>query len=400
MIRNHEQWVYWVISDEDYKNDWSVLKIRKSAMILTHRAFMTVLAFLINLLSPRVQESLAAKLECRETHERIWVFLEQFLIVNLLDEILMKWFKKFGNIIGDSESRRNWEWWERRAIAINIFGLCALGFEEQPREETSRQADCTSKVAWSLVRKFASSKPKITTFYSPVKAPETQNIVWLLWIRELRCTMLSKGDSSSDTFDTLKGSKTPQATYRDREVQINEEAQVVHDLDLFVTVQFLDEKGSPAVPLLQKLCSKTRIFIWVENEETPQLAKMCGKTLSCIMDNSGLLFASRLSSYSSSWLSSTSRSTDQCNCSRELGTFSYPVTTRSDNHACGKPMLTDPDKQATGNREPATEMNKEDPTQGIPIWLQPFTVNLRGPGDTCARTFLCKREVRFGRWCF
>ena len=31
------------------------------------------------------------------------------------------------------------------------------------------------------------------------------------------------------------------------------------------------------------------------------------------------------------------------------------VTTRSDKHACGKPMLTDLDKQATGNREPAYE---------------------------------------------
>ena len=39
-------------------------------------------------------------------------------------------------------------------------------------------------------------------------------------------------------------------------------------------------------------------------------------------------------------------------------------------------MLTDPDKQATGNREPANEMNKEDPTQGIPVRSQPFTVNL------------------------
>ena len=39
-------------------------------------------------------------------------------------------------------------------------------------------------------------------------------------------------------------------------------------------------------------------------------------------------------------------------------------------------MLTDPDEQATENREPANEMNKEDPTQGIPVWLQPFTVNL------------------------
>ena len=39
-------------------------------------------------------------------------------------------------------------------------------------------------------------------------------------------------------------------------------------------------------------------------------------------------------------------------------------------------MLTDHDKQATGNREPADEMNMEDPTHGIPVWLQPLTVNL------------------------
>ena len=39
-------------------------------------------------------------------------------------------------------------------------------------------------------------------------------------------------------------------------------------------------------------------------------------------------------------------------------------------------MLTGYDKQATGNREPANEMNKEDPTQGILVWLQPFTVKV------------------------
>ena len=39
-------------------------------------------------------------------------------------------------------------------------------------------------------------------------------------------------------------------------------------------------------------------------------------------------------------------------------------------------MLTDHDKQATENREPANDMNKEDPTQGIPVWLQSVTVNL------------------------
>ena len=45
--------------------------------------------FLIKLLSPRVQESLAAKLECREIHVRIRVLLGNVLIVNMLNEILM-----------------------------------------------------------------------------------------------------------------------------------------------------------------------------------------------------------------------------------------------------------------------------------------------------------------------
>ena len=34
-----------------------------------------------------------------------------------------KWFKKFGDIIGYSENRRNWEKWERRTIAVNTFIL-------------------------------------------------------------------------------------------------------------------------------------------------------------------------------------------------------------------------------------------------------------------------------------
>ena len=115
-------------------------------------------------------------------------------------------------------------------------------------------------------------------------------------------------------------------------VQINEEAQVlVHDLDLFVTVQFLDE--TLAVLSLHKLCSKRGYSSEWKNRETPQLTKN-GKSLSCTMDNLVPLVVSRLSSYSSSILSSTSKSTDQSNYSRKLGTLSDPVTTRSDKHAC------------------------------------------------------------------
>ena len=89
-----------------------------------------------------------------------------------------------------------------------------------------------------------------------------------------------------------------------------------------------------------------------KNGETPRLTKH-GKTITCTMANFVPLVVPGLSSSSSSSLSSTSRSTDQSNYSRKLGTLLDTVTTRSDKHACGNPMLTDPDKQATGNREPA-----------------------------------------------
>ena len=57
-------------------------------------------------------------------------------------------------------------------------------------------------------------------------------------------------------IDTLRRSKNPTCDLpRPGAVHINEYAQVsVHDLDLFVTVQLLDE--TPAVLLLHQLCSE------------------------------------------------------------------------------------------------------------------------------------------------
>ena len=75
------------------------------------------------------------------------------------------------------------------------------------------------------------------------------------------------------------------------------------------------------------------------------------------------------------------------------------MTTRRAKNACGKPMQTNPDMQASGSRGSAhteNEMNKEHPTQGVPVWLQLFTVNLQDL-ERCARTFLRKRDLRFGR---
>ena len=69
----------------------------------------------------RVQGSLAAILECCEIHENIWVFLETFLIDNMLDEIMMNYTiirEILADIIGDSETRRNWEKWSEEPLQL------------------------------------------------------------------------------------------------------------------------------------------------------------------------------------------------------------------------------------------------------------------------------------------
>ena len=66
--------------------------------------------------------------------------------------------------------------------------------------------------------------------------------------------MMSKKDLSSDILDTLRRSWYPTVVLTaNGEVHTNEEAQVyVHDLNLFETVQELEE--TPAVLSLGKLC--------------------------------------------------------------------------------------------------------------------------------------------------
>ena len=73
--------------------------------------------------------------------------------------------------------------------------------------------------------------------------------------------MLSKKDLSSDEIYFAVRSRTPTTVVTaNGEVQTNEEAQVyVQDLDLFVTVQLLEE--TPADLSLGKLLLRTRMFI-------------------------------------------------------------------------------------------------------------------------------------------
>ena len=92
-IRNREQWVFYGVKYENYKNDWNLWKIQKSSKILIHRAVLALPTFHIKLVFLRVPKSPAAIQECSEIHERIWVFQEALLIVNLTDECLKNYIK-------------------------------------------------------------------------------------------------------------------------------------------------------------------------------------------------------------------------------------------------------------------------------------------------------------------
>ena len=63
--------IHYEIRFDDYKNDWNLLRIQKSSNIMTHRAVMAVLTFLIKLIFLRVPESLEANRERRELHEHV-----------------------------------------------------------------------------------------------------------------------------------------------------------------------------------------------------------------------------------------------------------------------------------------------------------------------------------------
>ena len=92
--------------------------------------------------------------------------------------------------------------------------------------------------------------------------------------------------------------------------------------------------------------------------ETPRLTKN-GKTITFIMDNVVPLVVPGLSSSSSSSSASTSRPEDQSKSSGESEASTDPLTTRRAKHACRKPMQTNPDMQALGNRGSSTNRRQD-----------------------------------------
>ena len=135
--------------------------------------------------------------------------------------------------------------------------------------------------------------------------------------------MLSKKDLRSDEMDTLRRSRNPTTGVTANGESANKRGGTsvcVHELDLFVTVQLLEE--TPAVVSLGKLCSEHGCSYEWKKSETPQLAQN-GKTITCIMDNCVPLVVPGLSSSSSSNSASTSNQ-DQRNSQNLLVNPKHP----------------------------------------------------------------------------
>ena len=115
-----------------------------------------------------------------------------------------------------------------------------------------------------------------TTFFSPIdarsmpafpsKLPEDREFVV---DSGASMHMLCKKDLSSDEMDTLRRSRNPTTVVTaNGEVQTNEDAQVyVHDLDLFVAVQLLED--TPAVLSLGSLFEENGYsYEWSRGQKT------------------------------------------------------------------------------------------------------------------------------------
>ena len=166
------------------------------------------------------------------------------------------------------------------------------------------------------------------------------------------------------------------------EVQTNEEAQVyVHDLNLFVTVQLLEEK--PPVVSLGKLCEGHGYFYeWVSGQK-PWLTNE-GKTIVCKTDNFVPLIVPGLPTSSGSNSLSTSTSQDLSSTS--------PAQERSDEPAPGNWCETDPITQ-NKNRKRNGNRDSDNRLRDLPEWLESSQKVERTQNCLCPHTFL-RTQIR------
>ena len=162
-------------------------------------------------------------------------------------------------------------------------------------------------------------------------------------------------------------------------------------------MQLLEE--TLAVISLGKLCSEHRCSYEWKTAELHDWSKMGRQSL---VYDFVPLFVPGLSSSSSSFSVFTSRTIGSLNIFWWIRTINRP-NDDSTCQACMGEIDANKPWQASLGRPWFTAHRKRDGRRSNArhfCLVAALHRKSRGPGDACARTFLWKRELRFGRWCF
>ena len=173
---------------------------------------------------------------------------------------------------------------------------CAPKFGDRALQETVHQERCARRVSLDLAENASKLKnTEKTMFCSPTEAwvmpaPSSKKLEEREFVVDSGASMhmLSNKVLRSAEMETLRRSWIPTTVVTaNGEVQANAEAQVqVHDLDLFVTVQFLE--NTPAVLSLGRHCEDQGSSSERASGEQPRLTLPLSLSLSLPLSSPGV----------------------------------------------------------------------------------------------------------------
>ena len=140
---------------------------------------------------------------------------------------------------------------------------CAPRFEDKTQDETLHQERCARREAWDLAKSVKKIRIKLRFTSYPNEARAMLAPTFKIsrgtrirgWLRSINAHAEHEGIELRRSGDSAEIQEPTTVVTANGQVQTNEEAQEnVHDLDLFVTVQILDD--TPAVLSLGKLCEE------------------------------------------------------------------------------------------------------------------------------------------------
>ena len=277
-------------------------------------------------------------------------------------------------------------------------------FEERTPEETSRQEECARKAAWDLARKYITQGRGQIYVFSHVKkrhrcwSPKTQKNVclWLIgsfnahveqegskliWngyfaeVQERHCGACGQWRSADN-----RGSTSVRSRSRSVRRNYSKKRQQFYRLESLAQNTDVHMSGKTA-----------KLHNWPKMGKQ-LLVQWTASYLLSYQDCHHLPAAARLPHRDQRISPILPVNPKQHQIQWRLDVPSMRAGNRY------RPTLASKPWEAV-DQHTEDETDKEDPTQGILDWLQPFTANLEDV-QTCARAFLWKSELRFGRWGF